>query len=109
MGNSYVVEGAGLRCSCGSTETKLQIPFPRYSCVDGKKEATINDYLPNQNILPFGTCNQGKPKPCQPLLSNPWLQGKTQVVVEDIPCLLKSSTLQCQKGGVITVTDDGQA
>lgn len=124
MSQSYVVEGAKLECSFGSAPSNLQIPFPRYSSIDGKKTATIDDYQTNQNIMPFGMCssrsnpevarataaNKGRltPQPCKPLTTSPWMRGKSDVTVEGIPCLLNVSTLRCQWCGVIRVSDDGQ-
>jgi hypothetical protein len=125
MNNSYVVAGAKLKCSFGSASSDLQIPTPRYTQIDGKKEAIIDDYQPGRNILPFGMCgsrfnpdvasatarNHGRltPQPCQPVVTNQWMQGKSDATIEDVPCLLNNSTVRCEWRGVIEITDDGQS
>ncbi|HEY8465114.1 MAG TPA: DUF4280 domain-containing protein [Bacillota bacterium] len=124
MNQNYVVEGAKLECSFGDTPSNLRIPFQRYSLIDCKKIAVINDYHPNLNIMPFGMChsrsnpevarataaNHGRltPQPCKPMTTSPWMRGKNDVTVDDVPCLLKVSTLRCQWCGVIQVSADGQ-
>jgi hypothetical protein len=124
MGNSYAIEGAKLTCSFGSAPSNLAIPFPRFSQIDGKKEATIDDYHPNQNIMPFGMCssrsnpevaratsrNKGRltPQPCLPAVTAHWMRGKSNVMVDEVPCLLNTSTVRCKWCGVIRITDDGQ-
>jgi hypothetical protein len=124
MNHTYVVEGAKLKCSFGSQQSDLQIPTPRYTLIDGKKEATIDDYQPNLNVMPFGMCssrsnpkvasatkrNHGHltPQPCQPVITNQWMGGKTDVLIEAVPCLVNTSTNRCQWCGVIEVADDGQ-
>jgi hypothetical protein len=51
MSNSYVVEGAELKCSFGDASSNLQIPTPRYTLIKGKKEATIDDYQPKKYLV----------------------------------------------------------
>jgi hypothetical protein len=109
MGNTYVVQGATLKCDCGSKETKLSVPNDHKSYISGKAQGNVEDYLPFSNIKPFGGCSRrSKKRPCLLLISAPWMGGKRDVLIGDFPALLKSATLRCNLGGTIRIKNDGQ-
>jgi hypothetical protein len=123
-GQSYVVAGAVLSCSYGSTKSKLQAPFSHGVYSRGKAQLNIMDYKPNINIMPFGLCgsmanpavaaataaNNGvlTRMPCTPVVTMPWMNGKQNVLIAKHPALLNKCTNQCMYAGTISIVDDGQ-
>ena len=49
-----VVNGAQLMCSFGSSPSSLVVLPLNRTVVDIQPEATIQDYIPMVNIMPFG-------------------------------------------------------
>ncbi|MCL6559916.1 MAG: DUF4280 domain-containing protein [Firmicutes bacterium] len=121
---SYVVAGATLSCSFGSKQSKLKTPLSHGVYIKQKAQMNIMDFKPNVNIMPFGKCssltnptvaaataaNNGvlKEMPCIPVVTTPWMNGKTNVLVEKFPALLDKSTNMCLYCGKIAIDDDGQ-
>lgn len=121
---SYVVKGATLKCSCGDKESKLNIPMDHKVYIKDKPQANIMDFKPNVNIKAFGKCksmanptvaaataaNKGKLKkmPCIPVVTMPWVSGKTDTIMDNAPALVNKSTNMCMWCGKITIKDDGQ-
>lgn len=106
---SYVVQGAELKCSLGTANSKLMIPIGHGVYIRGKKQANILDMKPMYNILPFCNCTrQVPPPPCTPAVAIPWLNGKSDVIIESSRALLDKSTVVCPLGGIISIVDDGQ-
>ncbi len=124
MAQSYVVQTATLSCSYGDKTSKYQVPVDHETFINDKPQGNINDHKPNINILPFGLCsslsnptvakataaNKGRLKkmPCVPATTSPWINGKPDVLLENQPALLNTSTLRCNWCGIIKVEDDGQ-
>lgn len=124
MADSYVVSTATIRCSFGTNTAKLMVYPDRTVFMTGKPMGNISDHTPLFNIFPFGRCKttsfpatgaataaaHGKltPMPCIPCTMSPWMNGKNDVIVKGQPALLKSSYCQCQWGGIITITENGQ-
>lgn len=122
--DSYVVEGATLKCSFGDSSSKLMIPVKHEVYINNKTQGNMMDYIPMVNITPFGLCSSptnpaviaataasfGKPQkvPCIPAIAAPWMCCKNDVLITNFPAILKSSKLMCMWCGVITVEDDGQ-
>lgn len=120
---SYVVEGATLKCSCGDRESRLNVLTHNIG-IKNKAQANIMDYKPTVNVMPFGQCsslanpivaaataaNKGvlKKMPCIPVLTMPWINGKTDKQVGGFPALLDKSTNMCLYCGRITIENDGQ-
>jgi hypothetical protein len=50
-----VVNGAQLMCSFGTSPSSLVVLLNR-TVADNQPEATIQDYIPMVNIMPFGMC-----------------------------------------------------
>ena len=109
MGTTYVVDGAKLRCTKGTTRSILKLHATRSVELCGSKQANVGDCRPVDNVQPFGACKAiFPPKPCLPVLAA-WSGGKEDVLVESLPALLSDSTLICNAGaGIITIDDDGQ-
>lgn len=120
---SYVVAGAVLSCSYGSQPSRLNMQMSHGVYVKGKPIMNVMDYIPNVNIMPFGSCGSmnnpavaaataahGLPQrvPCMPMVTMPWLGGKTDKSIDNYPSLLHDSTNMCMYCGQIRVEDDGQ-
>jgi hypothetical protein len=110
-----VVQGATLKCSCGSAPSKLIVTSQKDLMIGNKLAATIQDHAPGTNIPPFGTCSVltaealGVPTPCAPALPAPWAPGSTSPVqIGNFPGLLSTDQLACAIPGDITVADPGQ-
>lgn len=121
---SYVVVGATLSCSQGDQTSILTMPKSHGVYVKGKAQLNIMDHKPFVNVFPFGKChtlanptvaaataaNQGilRPMPCTPVVTMPWIDGKSDQLVENAPALINQSTNMCLYCGTIKVEDDGQ-
>ena len=60
MGESYLVEGARLRCMCGSKCSNLKVQGGHGYTLSGKKKANCTDCFPLVNIPEFGQCIMNK-------------------------------------------------
>ncbi|MCY9529456.1 MULTISPECIES: DUF4280 domain-containing protein [Paenibacillus] len=121
---SYVVAGAILKCSYGTQPTRLKTPLSHGVYVKNKAQMNVKDYIPGVNIINFGNCSSlmnpavqnstmvdiygVKKAPCMPVIGLPWINGKSDVLIEDEPALLNTCTLRCVYCGLIEVEDDGQ-
>jgi hypothetical protein len=119
-----VVNGAQLMCSFGSSPSSLVVLPLNRTVVDNQPEATIQDYIPMVNIMPFGMCMTPSnpqvaaatsaalgvltPQPCIPATSTPWTPGALTVDIAQLTALDNISTCSCMWGGVITITTPGQ-
>ncbi len=120
-----VCMGAMMTCSFGlAPSTLIVLPTNR---VAGCKvpAATIMDHAPIVNIPPFGMCQSLAnptvaaatsaalgvltPMPCVPVTAAPWVPGSPTVIIGNMPALNNSSMCMCTWGGVITITNPGQA
>ncbi|MBC2582569.1 DUF4280 domain-containing protein [Clostridium sp. DJ247] len=111
---SYVVAGAKLKCTCGSRKSKLRVPSSHGVYIKDKAQLNVMDYKPGVNITTFGICKSPKNplvdtfESCKPILNMPWTNGKNEVLVENAPALLNTSTNKCIYDGTIIIEDDGQ-
>lgn len=103
---SYVVVGAVVCCTMGSTTSQLQLPCSYGLYIKGKAQISIMDYQPHVNVLPFGICAKGMP--CSPKLFMPWINGINNKTVGDFPSLANQSITICASGGTIQIQEDGQ-
>jgi hypothetical protein len=117
-----VVQGALLRCSQGTAPSSLAV-VPHGVQAASTAAATVADYAPGANILPFGMCNStlnpqvqmlimaaaGKhtPAPCQPLIAAGWSPGGTRVKIRQLAALSDDSTCQCSWNGKVEITSPG--
>ncbi|WP_058486170.1 DUF4280 domain-containing protein [Defluviitalea phaphyphila] len=107
--NSYVVEGAKLKCSLGTKLSKLTLPKGHGVYLKNKKQANASDHIPIKNIGCFGNCLiSSPPPPCVVATNSKWILTKRDVYVGNDKALLKSSKCFCSIGGVISIVDDGQ-
>lgn len=115
-----VVMGAMLKCSFGITPSSLiVIPKGTPTMIEGKPAATIMDYIPIVNILPFGMCNSkinpaviaagGVTAPCVPVIPAPWAPGTPTFSIHTPPALNDRCKCMCMWGGVISITYAGQS
>ena len=119
----HVVDGATLQCTVGTMPSMLGV-LPQKLAWSTTPEATILDHVPTTNIRPFGLCMSIAnpqvaaatsaalgvltPQPCIPCTATPWTPGVPGNTLGGTPILNDTSTLQCNWGGVITVTNAGQ-
>lgn len=107
--SEYVVSGARLSCSFGTTPANLNVVIPKGVTINNKNIATIADCIPYVNIGCFGKCNvvPAAPKPCTPC--GAWMNFSPTVRATEIPVLTKDSIMICPAGGgVISIKSSGQ-
>lgn len=113
MGKSYLVEGARLKCLCGSKAGSLKVTDHGYYA-DGRKKANCKDCLPNVNIPDFGMCKMNKGgKVCKGFmkLADKWDNLGDSSSLEKLSghtALTMDSVLLCKKGGLIVPETSGQ-
>ncbi|MEB3288684.1 MAG: DUF4280 domain-containing protein [Leptolyngbya sp.] len=120
-----VVMGATLQCSFGVAPSSLMvIPKGPPTVVGGPLAASIMDFAPMVNILPFGMCTSLAnptvatataaalgvltPMPCVPVTVAPWAPGSPTVLLGTFPALNNSSKCMCAWAGVISILNPGQ-
>lgn len=124
--SKLVVMGAILKCNPWGSAPSSFIVIPKGPPVNasGRLAATIMDFAPMANILPFATCSSLAnpmvasataaamgvltPMPCIPVVVAPWLPGALKTRINNFNALTDSSTCICIWGGTIKVTDPGQ-
>lgn len=118
-----VVDGAKLKCDQGASPGSLTILPVNGTSGDDKPAATVNDFVPMQNVSAFGMCRsmanpqvsaataaaQGTltPQPCVPVLTAPWSPGSSVATIQDQKALTADSKCLCQWAGNIEITDPG--
>ena len=120
-----VVATAQLMCSFGVAPSALTVvPKGKPVQAGGMMAATIQDFAPNVNIMPFGMCMTLSnpqvaaatsaalgvltPQPCIPVTTSPWSPGSPTVQINGAPALTATCMCNCAWGGVITITSPGQ-
>lgn len=117
-----VCGGAMCSCTFGAAPSMLNVT-PENKTISSMPIATIMDYVPLKNIMPFGMCSSlGNPQvasataaalgaltpmPCIPSITAPWAPGSTTVLIANKPGLNSTSKLTCLWGGVISITNPG--
>ncbi len=118
-----VCMGAICACSFGMTPSSLVVTPENRVMTGAMPLATIMDYVPMKNILPFGMCISMAnpqviaataaalgvltPMPCIPVIPSPWMPGSPTTVIANKPTLNNTSKLICAWGGVIQITSPG--
>lgn len=113
-----VSSGCLLKCTFGQAPSTLLVLPPR-PLANAMPIATMLDYLPFKNILPFGMCSNPAnpmvasataatlgvltPMPCIPVTVSPWVNVSTKVQIQGSPVLHDQSQLMCSYGGQITI------
>ena len=120
----HVCNGASLACSFGVAPSTLAVLPANRMLTSSQPAATIMDYIPLVNIMPFGVCMTPSnpavaaataaalgvltPQPCIPVTVTPWAPGDPTVLEGGLPVLNSTSTATCLWGGVIQVVVPGQ-
>jgi len=119
-----VINGAVLRCSFGVAPSTLIVLPTNKTLACYMPAATIMDYVPLMNIMPFGMCQSPTnpvviaataaklgvftPMPCIPAVVLPWVPGSPKVLIGGTPALNDSSQCVCLWAGIIQITFSGQ-
>lgn len=119
---NLVCGGAVCTCMFGAAPSTLVVT-PENRTVSAMPFATVMDYVPFKNIMPFGMCScmanpmvasataaaMGAltPMPCVPVLTAPWTPGAAKVLIMNKPALTNTSKLICTYGGVIQISNPG--
>jgi len=123
MAKTWAVMGAQIKCSQGAAPSSLMVIRPTMM-VGGKPAATVMDFAPMTNIMPFGMCNsksnpqviaataaaQGvhTPMPCIPVTTGPWSPGSPKVKLMKMKALTDKCKCKCAWNGQIEITNPGQ-
>lgn len=118
-----VVNSAQCQCSFGQMPSTLMILPDKMVNGQNLPCATIMDYKPMVNIMPFGMCNSLSnptvasatsaamgvltPMPCVPNTTAPWTPGSPTVLIKGQPALNNQCKLMCMWGGIISITNPG--
>jgi len=118
-----VVLQAKLSCDKGTAPSSLVLQPVLEGEAGGLTIATVQDFVPNKNVLPFAMCTtqanpqvaaataaaQGvlTPQPCIPVITAPWSPGAKDAELQGIAMLTADSTCQCAWSGKIEITDPG--
>ena len=118
-----VINNASIMCTFGAAPATLMVLPVKMINNEGQPQATIMDYKPMVNILPFGMCMSIAnptvasataaalgvltPMPCIPNTVAPWVVGSPTVVLKKEPALTNSSTCNCMWAGVISISYAG--
>lgn len=107
---SYVVRGATISCTLGTAKDVLNLPVSHGVYLKEKAQLNIGDSKPGKNILSFGCCMRAEPPPpCVPAICMDWINHMdTKLIIDNKKALLKSATVTCINGGIISIDDDGQ-
>ncbi|HAC65213.1 MAG TPA: DUF4280 domain-containing protein [Cyanothece sp. UBA12306] len=121
-----VVMGATLQCVPFGTAPSSLIVIPKGLPVMASRRlaATIMDFAPIVNILPFAMCTSLTnpsvatattaalgvltPMPCIPVVVSPWTPGAIQTKINNFNALTDSSICNCTWGGTIKIVNPGQ-
>ena len=119
-----VVNGAQLACAFGTSPSSFVVLPANQVLAENQPAATIMDYIPMTNIMPFGMCNTPSnpqvaaatsaalgvltPQPCLPATASPWTPGAISVKIANLVALDSVSMCSCMWGGQITITDPGE-
>lgn len=107
MATKYVVRGATVKCSSGSSPSKLNLPRSHGTYVNSKPVLNSTDTASGANVMPFGKCSVTD-GPCSPATAAQWEGTKLDTLVKGKPAVLDCSTLSCNIGGCIKIEDAGQ-
>lgn len=108
-----VPTGSLLECTQGAAPTPL-IVVPVDVVLGDAPLATIMDFAPMKNVVPFGTCKiltaaaSGVSTPCVPATAAPWAPGAKVVKIGQFPALTDGCSLVCSIGGKISVKESMQ-
>lgn len=124
MSTPQVTSGATLKCSFGAAPSSFVVLPTNRVTAGALPAATIMDYTPLLNVLPFGLCTSDAnpeviaataaafgtptPAPCIPATATPWTPGAKTVTVGGLLALDCGCKLLCNWLGEITVVEPAQ-
>lgn len=106
MAESYLVQGAKIKCLCGSQTGELGVENKNV-CLLQVPIATEDDCKPIINIPSFGICSQTG-QPCIPMILGKWLCPHEQTKINGSSAITTDSGLICSRGGLILSETSGQ-
>ncbi len=122
-----VSDGAMISCSMAMPPAPVPLAVvPMGTPVTASTPAAnVQAFAPMVNIPTFGMCGTPSnpvvaaataaamgvltPAPCIPATSSPWIPGAAIVMINDQPALHAACTAACMWGGVISISDPGNA
>ncbi|MBQ9632762.1 MAG: DUF4280 domain-containing protein [Lachnospiraceae bacterium] len=121
--SQFVISGANIMCSFGTTPAQLIATNNPTIMMDGRPVATLSDAAPMTNIPTFGMCTSLAnpqvaaataaalgvltPQPCIPATGS-WIPSGSAVLMGGIPCVTQDCTCMCAYAGQISVVNPGQ-
>ncbi len=115
--------GASCVCTFGTAPSVLVVTPEKRVLLSAAPMATILDYIPLKNIMPFGLCTSLAnpqvasataaamgvltPVPCLPVFAAPWTPGVPNVLVGGVPAIDNTCRLFCAWAGVVQITSPG--
>ncbi|WP_264524810.1 DUF4280 domain-containing protein [Flavobacterium sp. N502536] len=102
MTTKYVCNGALCACDQGSTGGVLDVKSQNNIFIQEKLMATDSDITFEIPLTGICAVNQ---KPCNPAIVTKWEKSAKNVFERDEKALLQTSTLKCNVGGNIRITD----
>jgi hypothetical protein len=117
----FLATGAMLQCTMGAAPSAFTAQgLPGVPQTLGSlPAATITEFVPMMNIMPFGVCQSPAnpmvaaataaamgvltPMPCIPNVVAPWAPPSQVATVNNIPLATAQSTCNCAWGGTISV------
>ncbi len=102
-----------LMCNKGAAPTPLTV-VPVDTVMGDGIFATVMDFTPMKNIIPFGVCQEltkaasGVPTPCVPAPTGPWSPGAKVVKIGNFAAMTDEDTISCGIGGTIEVQQSMQ-
>ena len=106
MARKYVVEGAQLECTLGTSPGKITVLSQQKLTIQGKLKATDKDKLLEPPFFGSCTCKSPNP-PCIPALQEWQIPGK-KTSMGSKTFVMDDSKIQCSQGGLITIKDVNQ-
>jgi len=100
----YVVEGAKLKCSSGTTLGKLKVTSQEKITIKNRLKATDKDKLLEPPF--FGICSCTN-KACSPTLKE-WKYPSKKVGLGNKSYIMDNSQIECSTGGMVTIEDPNQ-
>lgn len=115
--------GALCRCAFGVAPSPLTVLPTKMVTGKNMPIATIMDYIPMLNIMPFAMCQNIAnpavlaatvaaagvltPMPCVPVTTAPWIPLNPTLLLKNLPVLNDSAMAMCSWGGPIQILFPG--
>jgi hypothetical protein len=102
MGRLYVLDGACVLCSLGTSPGKIKVTAQHILYIQGKLKVTDADKLIEPN---FSSCKRSSNQPaCTPKLKK-WQLTSRKVTMGEKKFVMNDSTIECTYGGLIKIQD----